>query len=70
MELIPILYPAGTQSRCNLLPRFFLITFTINRVQATLALQTMFCRTLDGVAASVKAKALNFLDAKGTDLLL
>jgi hypothetical protein len=50
MELIPILYPASTQSSCNLGRRFFLLTFTINRVQAMLALETMFGRTLDGAA--------------------
>jgi hypothetical protein len=58
MELIPILYPASTQSSCNLRRRFFLLTFTINRVQAMLALETMFGRTLDGAAGLLKSKAL------------
>jgi len=72
-ELIPILYPASPQSSCDLRlrRRFFLITFTINRVQTMLALETMFVRTLDGVGKLLKSKApCSFLDANGTDLLL
>ena len=58
MELIPILYPAGTQSSCHQRRRFFLIIFTINRVQAMPALETMFGRMLVEVAALLKSKAL------------